>query len=135
MEQPLKRIFVLVFFIILVSYVSGHKGCFEEERKGLLELKEVMGFMNQSSIINNEFEFLLSDWVDIEGKNECCKWSRVTCNHTTGHVIKISLGEMYRDSSMNSWSLNLSLFLPFKELQSLNLSSTHIDGWTKSEGT
>ena len=133
MEESLKRNFALFLFPILVFYVSGHKGCFEEERKGMLELKEAM---NHSSRINNEFNFFLSDWVDDEGKNECCEWSGVTCNHTTGHVIKISLGEiMFRSYSSNSWSLNLSLFHPFKELRSLNLSYSKIDGWTKSEGT
>ena len=132
MKQPLKRNFVLLLFVILVSYVSGHKGCFEEERKGLLELKEFIRFNNKSFI---HYEFFFIDWVDDEGNNECCKWSRVTCNHNTGHVIKLSLENMYKVLIWNSWSLNISLFLPFKELQNLTLSNSNIDGWTQNEGT
>ncbi|KAI3684317.1 hypothetical protein L6452_33539 [Arctium lappa] len=107
--------------------------CIEEERKALLEIK---AYLIDSYDVN-----LLPTWVDdgqIVGRSsgECCDWERVTCNTTTGHVTNLSLNDMMGkvdntgrvvQSCEKMWSLNVSLFLQFKELTSLNLSFDCLD--------
>ncbi|KAL4559904.1 hypothetical protein LXL04_032050 [Taraxacum kok-saghyz] len=57
----------------------------------------------------------------------CCDWERVRCNETSGHVIELSLHDLrgldnfYVEDWSKLWPLNVSLFLHFKELRSLNL--------------
>uniref|UniRef100_A0A7N2LVJ4 Leucine-rich repeat-containing N-terminal plant-type domain-containing protein n=1 Tax=Quercus lobata TaxID=97700 RepID=A0A7N2LVJ4_QUELO len=114
--------------------LHGHKGCFEEERMGLLEIKK---FVRSSPNVTNH---LLPSWVD-DHESDCCEWERVTCNITTGHVTHLSLHNI-RDfieydyyEKHNAWFLNVSLFETFKELRSLNLSSNYIVGWVENEGS
>ncbi|GLT52795.1 hypothetical protein SLA2020_261140 [Shorea laevis] len=86
---------------------------------------------------------LLPSWVNLTDPNDdCCKWERVTCDHSTkGHVIELSLNNtrQFDISSFsifdhtNSWYLNISLFQPFKELRILNLSFNVISGWIQSK--
>ncbi|KAL8232343.1 hypothetical protein R6Q57_002121, partial [Mikania cordata] len=104
--------------------------CIEEERMALLEIKD--------SLINSygyEADKVLRTWVDL---GECCDWERVMCNTTTGHVTRLSLQSLDKNlnigimvESENSlkklWPLNVSLFLHFEELTSLNLSSNYLD--------
>ncbi|GKV52916.1 hypothetical protein SLEP1_g59467 [Rubroshorea leprosula] len=72
---------------------------------------------------------LLPSWVNDPEHKSCCKWERVDCDSNTGHVIKLSLSNTRRFDvpsyglyDPRNWHLNLSLFQPFKELRSLNLS-------------
>ena len=127
--------------------------CFEEERMGLLEIKEVV----RSN--GNDVDHLLYSWVN-DPKSECCDWERVICDSNTGHVVKLflhnvkELSYVYysprfkyyflrndRDNYMNyletnhtMWSLNISLFDAFNELKSLNLSVNEFEGWIGNEG-
>jgi len=48
-------------------------------------------------------------------------------------VIQLSLWGA-RDSRFGDWVLNASLFLPFKELQSLELGMTRLVGCLENEG-
>ena len=119
--------------LTVLVQLHGHKGCFEEERMGLLEIKK---FVKSSPNVTNH---LLPSWVDDHG-SECCELERVTCNITTGHVTHLSLHNI-RDfieydyyEKHNAWFLNVSLFETFKELRSLNLSSNYIVGWVENEG-
>uniref|UniRef100_A0A251UW54 Putative leucine-rich repeat protein, plant-type n=1 Tax=Helianthus annuus TaxID=4232 RepID=A0A251UW54_HELAN len=69
---------------------------------------------------------LLPTWVN---HGECCEWERVKCD-TTGHVSELALKNVisivYEDYD-RVWPLNISLFLHFNELRSLNLSWNYID--------
>jgi hypothetical protein len=48
-------------------------------------------------------------------------------------VIQLSLGGA-RDQSLGDWVLNASLFLPFKELQSLDLKANELVGCFENQG-
>ncbi|XP_024972096.1 receptor-like protein 15 [Cynara cardunculus var. scolymus] len=118
----------MTILLLMVCQIEG--GCIEEERKALLEIK--------TSLIDSNFLDLngfLPSWVD-DGSSggECCDWERVTCNPTTGHVTNLTLRNMvglpkqfYRDCKRTNWPLNVSVFLHFKELTSLNLSMNCLD--------
>ena len=125
----------LLWALLLLVQIHEHRGCIEEERMGFIELK---AFLNSN--INDTNGLLLPSWVN-ETKNGCCGWEGVTCNTTTGHVIKLSLYNLKHESYYQhyedrneTWFLNASLFQPFKELRSLNLSVNQIGGWRGNEG-
>ena len=61
----------LLWGLIVLVQIHGHKGCFEEERMGLLEIKEIV----KSN--TNYVDHLLPSWVD-DHESECCEWKRVT---------------------------------------------------------
>ncbi|KAK7826593.1 receptor-like protein 56 [Quercus suber] len=128
----------LLWGLIVLVHLHGHRGCFEDERKGLLEIKE---FVRSSPNITDHH--LLHSWVD-EPESECCEWERVACNSTTGHVTQLSLHNIrdlyfycdefyYYDRKNIIWFLNVSLFETFQELKSLNLSCNAIGGWIENE--
>ncbi|GMY34562.1 receptor like protein 21-like, partial [Fagus crenata] len=131
MEWPLVK--SLLWALLLFAQIHEHRGCIEEERMGLIELKAFL-----KSNIHYTNHLLLPSWVN-ETKSECCGWEGVTCNTTTGHVIELSLYNLkqetdwyYLDNS-ETWFLNACLFQPFKELRSLNLSVNQIGGWRGNE--
>ncbi|KAK8648247.1 hypothetical protein V6N13_129006 [Hibiscus sabdariffa] len=125
--HPLKLIIVLNL-VILLTQIDGRKACYEEERKGLLELKSYL----KLHVVNGSEHALLPSWVD-EPNNDCCGWERVTCNSTTGRVVVLSLSNVPEydlvntsfqcfDGAGSSSYLNISLFRSFDELKALNLS-------------
>ena len=130
----------LLWGLTVLVQLHRHRGCFEEERMGLLEIKE---FVRSSTNVTDHH--LLPSWVDDELKSECCEWERVTCNPTTGHVIQLSLQNI-RDLDIDchyyldfghqyvAWFLNVSIFETFQELKSLNLSCNGIGDWIENEG-
>ena len=133
----------LLWGLIVLVHLHGHRGCFEEERMGLLEIKKE--FVRSFPKVFGRMD-LLPSWVD-DHKNECCEWERVTCNSTTGHVTHLSLHNIWEfDIAPNEypfyvylvrdkvWFLNVSLFEGFKELRSLDLSSNAIGGWIEHKG-
>ncbi|KAI3512690.1 hypothetical protein L1887_20008 [Cichorium endivia] len=67
-------------------------------------------------------------WVDY---GECCDWERVSCNTTTAHVTHLSLDRLRGLDvyivGRTLWPLNVSLFVHFQELRSLNLSFDFLD--------
>ncbi|GLT99569.1 hypothetical protein SLE2022_170020 [Rubroshorea leprosula] len=125
---------LLFLGVIHLVSVQGIKGCFVGERKALLEYK---AFVNSDG---QDADHLLPSWVN-DPEDDCCKWERVDCDSTTGHVIKLSLSNTRQfdvlSSNMynpkNSWHLNISLFQPLKELRSLNLSFNVIAGWIQNK--
>ncbi|GMY34568.1 receptor like protein 21-like [Fagus crenata] len=133
MEWPLVK--TLLCALLLFVQIHEHRGCIEEERTGLLELKS---FLESNT---NSTDPFLPSWVN-EAKSECCGWERVRCNATTGHVIELSLDDLNREydgfysymNHGNSWFFNVSLLLPFKELRILDLSENGISGWLGNEG-
>ncbi|XP_057725003.1 receptor-like protein 9b isoform X4 [Arachis stenosperma] len=107
--------------LMMIQIFGSSSGCFPEEKISLLEFKN--SYSDDS---------LLPSWVDDPNSNNCCEWDRVTCDPSSNHVTDLSLHGLYRNGSMpnhygvfdcyGSPSLNSSLFLPFKELRTLNLS-------------
>ncbi|GKV42410.1 hypothetical protein SLEP1_g49819 [Rubroshorea leprosula] len=104
-------------------FIHGNRCCFEEEKAALLEFK---AFVKSDGY---DADQLLPSWDNDPAHKSCCKWERVGCDSTTGHVIKLNLSNTrqfdvppYSEDDPQNWHLNLSLFQPFKELRSLNLS-------------
>ncbi|KAI7979741.1 Receptor-like protein 13 [Camellia lanceoleosa] len=119
------------YFHRVLILVSGHSdGCLEGERGGLLEFKD---FLKSNGV---DADHLLPTWVDekADQHGDCCDWERVTCDHTTGHMTELSLDSITDAYYDTIWFINASLFLPFKELRSLNLNYNLFSGWTHNEG-
>jgi hypothetical protein len=114
---------MLLALLTLVGEWHGRcYGCLEEERIGLLEIQSLI----------DPYGFSLTDhWVDTN--SNCCEWDGIECDNTTRRVIQLSLFGA-RDLSLGDWVLNASLFLPFKELQSLELRWTRLVGCLENEG-
>ncbi|KAJ9132727.1 hypothetical protein P3X46_033564 [Hevea brasiliensis] len=130
MDWFLVKIFFLGFVVSL--QIHGFYGCFEEERLALLDFK---AFVHSNG---DDADLLLPSWIH-DRSSDCCRWERVTCNSTTGHVIKLFLNDTkqitfdgyYEDMSV--WYLNVSQFQPFKELISFNLSYNAIAEFIDNE--
>jgi hypothetical protein len=119
----MKRMGALMLLALLTLVGEWHGrcyGCLEEERIGLLEIQ---------SLIDPD-GFSLRDWVD---SSNCCEWDGIECDNTTRRVIQLSLFDA-RDYSLGDWVLNASLFLPFKELRSLDLGYNGLVGCMENEG-
>ncbi|XP_030971224.1 receptor-like protein 13 [Quercus lobata] len=144
----------LLWGLIVLVHLHGHRGCFEEERMGLLEIKEEFARSTPNATIRDHLPpslaraYILPSWVD-DYKSECCEWERVTCNSTTGHVTHLSLQNIWEfdtegpyyyflytsDFKDMVWFLNVSLFESLKELRSLDLSYNAIGGWIEHKGS
>ncbi|XP_011012869.1 PREDICTED: LRR receptor-like serine/threonine-protein kinase ERL1 isoform X2 [Populus euphratica] len=113
---------MLLALLTLVGDWCGRcYGCLEDERIALLEVKA----------LTNPNSIYMGDWV--EYSSNCCEWSGIECDNTTRRVIHLSLSRA-RDQSLGDWVLNASLFLPFKELQSLDLSYNGLVGCSENQG-
>ncbi|KAK9130612.1 hypothetical protein Sjap_011099 [Stephania japonica] len=126
---------MLCFWAFFVLIIGSHQafGCLTEERNALLLIKAEFNYPNYTS---------LPSWNAVDS-SDCCAWEKIKCDGNTGRVIEISLNftreylESYDSTVINSinvWSLNASLFLPFKELRSLDLSNNFLSGWTETNG-
>ncbi|KAK9069799.1 hypothetical protein SSX86_010195 [Deinandra increscens subsp. villosa] len=119
-----------MWFNFIEESLGSQGVCIEEERNALLEIK--------ASLIDSysyRAEKLLPTWVD---RGECCEWERVKCNTRTGHVTALSLHHLeaklnigmmveFQEYDKKLWPLNVSVFLHFEELRSLNLSWNYLD--------
>ncbi|KAH9779232.1 Receptor-like protein 1 [Citrus sinensis] len=107
-----------------VCVVKGwwSEGCLEQERSALLQLRH---FFNDDKHLHY--------WVDDENYSDCCQWEGVECNNTNGRVIKLDLRDT-RNRESAKWHLNASLFTPFQQLESLDLSWNNIAGCVENEG-
>ena len=56
--------------LIVLVQLHGYRGCFDEERMGLLEIKEFV------RAIPNVTDHLLPSWVD-DHESDCCHWEQV----------------------------------------------------------
>uniref|UniRef100_A0A6N2KGZ9 Uncharacterized protein n=1 Tax=Salix viminalis TaxID=40686 RepID=A0A6N2KGZ9_SALVM len=113
---------VPVIMMVVSLQVWLSLGCFEEERVALLNLKDSLNYPNGTS---------LPSWR--KGDARCCDWQSITCNSSTGRVIELDLWDV-RNGELGDWYLNASLFLPFQELNSLNLMDNQIAGWVENKG-
>ncbi|KAI5593546.1 hypothetical protein BDE02_03G021100 [Populus trichocarpa] len=113
---------MLLALLTLVGEWSGRcYGCLEEERIGLLEIQSLIDPDGVS----------WRDWRLANGN--CCEWDGIECDNTTRRVIQLSFFAA-RDFRLGEWVLNASLFLPFKELQSLEFEDTELVGCLENEG-
>ena len=111
-----------MFVMLLIIFKSGwSEGCLDHERFALLRLKH---FFNSN----------LYDWVDDAGATDCCLWERVDCSNTTGRVIKLDLAFIRNRYLGADGYLNASLFTPFQQLESLDLTDNNMVGCVENEG-
>ena len=112
--------------------------CLEEEIKALLEIKASL--MNS---YDSEADNFLPTWVDY---GECCNWERVECNKTNGRVTTLFLNNLkgnldddmtftIEDPTAKLWPLNVSVFLPFEDLRTLNLSWNYLENEILNKGS
>jgi len=116
---------VLTVLVITVSLQGWLPlGCLEEERIALLHLKDSLNYPNGTS---------LPSWRIAHAN--CCDWDweRITCNSSTGRVTELYLGST-RNEELGDWYLNASLFLPFQQLNALDLWNNRIAGWVEKKG-
>ena len=133
METSIVKFSVSLTFLALIQ-MHGYQGCLEKERIGLLQLKS---FFISISDSENKYN-IPNSWVDDDPMSDCCDWERVKCNATTRRVTQLSLDILpqnkYNDFIDGSPLLNMSLLLPFEELQSLDLSFNLFEGVYKDKG-
>ncbi|XVF65693.1 hypothetical protein PTKIN_Ptkin09bG0269700 [Pterospermum kingtungense] len=116
-----KWLWWVVLVLSVLSLEAGlSNGCLEQERLALLKLRPF--FINL---------LYSSNWTEEKG-SDCCHWERVECNGTTRRVTKLSLN--FPNQYSSKWYLNASLFLPFEELRSLDLSANALIGCLENEG-
>nr|GMD65765.1 leucine-rich repeat receptor-like protein kinase PEPR2 [Ipomoea batatas] len=115
----------LIITVVLANFWLC-RGCWEEERFALLQLK---------SNINYPYGNSLPSWID-DNRSDCCEWSNIVCDTTTKRVIKIYLDSTtsYWYGIQDYWQFNASLFLPFKMLRLLSLAANWLDGWVVNQG-
>ncbi|KAI8023028.1 Receptor-like protein 9a [Camellia lanceoleosa] len=116
----------LVWLWVMLVLASECYGCLEHERIALLQLKASINHQNRNS------KYAWEETWNGEATTDCCEWERVKCSTTTGRVMQLSLDStIYLDTG--DWYLNASMFLPFEELESLDLSYNHLAGWLENE--
>ncbi|KAL4601402.1 hypothetical protein ACB092_11G270300 [Castanea dentata] len=110
--------------LVLVYFgMNGCFGCWEQERIALFQYK--------ASTVTYTDEYSFTSWDSTDKEGDCCEWVGVKCNTTTGRVIQLTFNfTMY----WGGWYFNASLFLPFEELQYLDLGDNSIPGWVPNEG-
>ncbi|KAL9463092.1 hypothetical protein AB3S75_000988 [Citrus x aurantiifolia] len=132
METSIVKFSVSLTLLALIQ-MHGYQGCLEKERIGLLQLKS---FFISISDSENKYN-IPNSWVNDDPMSDCCDWERVKCNATTRRVTQLSLDILpqnkYNDFIDGSPLLNMSLLLPFEELQSLDLSFNLFEGVYKDK--
>nr|TKR79515.1 hypothetical protein D5086_0000271750 [Populus alba] len=124
---------MLLALLTLVGDWCGRcYGCLEEEGIGLLEIKALID-PNSIYMGDQSYDLPIKHLHWVEYSSNCCEWSGIECDNTTGRVIRLSL-QHARDQRLGDWVLNASLFLPFKELQSLDLGYNGLVGCSENEG-
>ncbi|KAH7688384.1 Non-specific serine/threonine protein kinase protein, partial [Dioscorea alata] len=68
-----------------------------------------------------------SIFMSWNNSSDCCSWDRVRCSSTTKQVISLDISNAHRPWNSN-YTLNISLFLPFKEMRALILFGNRING-------
>lgn len=112
--------------IIVLEQLHGYKSCIEKERNALFEIKKYILSVTEQGL----YDFVLPTWSN-DTNTDCCVWEGLKCNRTSGRIIELSIGQMYlKETSL----LNLSLFHPFEDVQSLKLSANEEKGFNQFDG-
>ncbi|KAK8707161.1 hypothetical protein V6N13_058225 [Hibiscus sabdariffa] len=134
------RLLRLLLVVLLVGggWWSHCHGCWDQERTALMHLKPYFD--------------LYVDGVSKWGQRaNCCEWAGVHCDISTGRLTRLFLNSsdyelihgffydpmVYETLSgwvkRKEWYLNVSLFLPFQELNTLSLSGQNIAGFVNHQ--
>ncbi|XP_027155557.1 receptor-like protein 15, partial [Coffea eugenioides] len=98
-------------------------GCFLEEKHALLDFKASLNVTTNAHLI-------LSSWTGKEGdgaNTDCCTWERVKCSNITGRIVELHLSNL-PGSMDEDWYVNISTFIPLKDLRALDLSWNDFNG-------
>ncbi|KAJ8769573.1 hypothetical protein K2173_005176 [Erythroxylum novogranatense] len=114
-NYQLRLVVVLTMLKLLLLLLQGwgSNACWQEERAALLQLKASFNYTS-----TGEYYGMFTWRRDVD----CCTWSGVGCNATTGRVYELKLGGF----GSGDWYFNASMFLPFQELRRLSLPSNSI---------
>ncbi|KAG5244695.1 receptor protein [Salix suchowensis] len=118
--RQLLRVWMLLMALAFVN--DRCHCCLQEERSGLLEIKAWFSHVGAG--------FFGWDKEDLN----CCNWYMVACDNTTNRVIELHLSYVNYHALEKDLYLNASLFLPFKELETLHLSGNQLVGGLKNQG-
>ncbi|KAJ6759070.1 PROTEIN KINASE PLANT-TYPE putative-RELATED [Salix koriyanagi] len=113
--------------IMMINASLLVQGCLEEERTALLHIQTSIDGPNHTA----------SPLLSWGNDARCCGWAGVSCDNITGRVNEIDLFNVrgwFIDPSKGDWYLNATLFLPFQELNTLNLGWNGIAGCVANEG-
>ncbi|CAA7409307.1 unnamed protein product [Spirodela intermedia] len=115
------RLTVVVVVVVASCLGCDGRGCHDNERRALLEIKKVFNPLNGS---------LMSHWGDsiTEQVKDCCHWPGITCNPSTGHVVELQLNSNRWSDVEGTWHPNLTMLAEFGQLESLNLRWNQIGG-------
>ncbi|XP_054817875.1 receptor-like protein 56 isoform X2 [Prosopis cineraria] len=114
-----EQVWWVVVIIILLELKDSCEACLEEEREALLKLKEAFNHPNGSS---------LPSWNNLTN-SDCCRWEGIICDNSTERVMSLLLNYTRAQEFEDiNWSLNASYFLPFRQLQTLDLSGNYLSG-------
>ncbi|KAF7803759.1 LRR receptor-like serine/threonine-protein kinase FLS2 [Senna tora] len=128
MKMGWDNLVVLVGVIVVLHAEVMRKSMgiwLEDEKRALVDIKHSL-FVQNASLGHP----LLPSWDVSDPKSDSCKWEGVLCHSSSGHLITLSLSNLpattlddgYYMDCPDSMSLNMSLFLPFHQLATLNLS-------------
>nr|XP_027096172.1 receptor-like protein 8 [Coffea arabica] len=101
-------------------------GCFLEEKHALLDFKASLNVTTNAHLI-------LSSWTGKEGdgaNDDCCTWERVKCSNITGRIVELHLSYLPENMYVD-WTdryVNISTFIPLKDLRTLDLSNNLFNG-------
>ncbi|PPR96252.1 hypothetical protein GOBAR_AA24436 [Gossypium barbadense] len=115
-----KLVWVFVVAFLFGGYQS--EGCWEIEKAALFQLKPFFPLVNGEGI----------SW----GREIVADRNRVECSTSTGRATQLFLEDSYDKDNKDiyqGWYLNISLFLPFEELKSLNLGGNYIAGFIDNQ--
>ncbi|CAL9189943.1 unnamed protein product [Musa hybrid cultivar] len=107
----------IIMLVLFLTLVTTTRGCMEAERDALLAFKA--GILDPSR--------RMSSW---RFPVDCCRWSGVVCDNTTGHVVQLNLknAEAYYDNSaVLGGEIGPSL-LSLTHLRRLNLTQNDFGG-------
>ncbi|XP_061971518.1 cuscuta receptor 1-like [Populus nigra] len=125
--MKMRQMWVWMLLMALAFVNDRSHCCLEEERISLLEIKAW-------------FNYAGAGYYDLEGWDKehfnCCNWDMVVCDIATNRVIELHLLDVNSDdlNAVEDLDFNASLFLPFKELEILDLSFNQLVGGLKNQG-
>ncbi|XP_060973700.1 receptor-like protein Cf-9 [Cannabis sativa] len=125
-------LYSLIFILLFLTSSSSSPLCHPHESSALLHFKNSLPNIHGTTYCYDYYHLEIVNpnstisW-DIKSK-DCCRWSGVTCDDVTGHVIRLDLKCSGLQGILHS---NNTLF-SLSHLQSLVLSGNHFDGSTIS---